>query len=68
MPGCFSLAKRPRHNALFGPHKPPFGTYSDSFWPVCTPSYEIAFFFFFPIFCFLLKNKFIGACTGSVTT
>ena len=51
-----SLAKRLRHNALLVPHKPPFGTYSDSFWPDCILSCEIAFFFFFPVFLFSFEN------------
>lgn len=54
----FSLAKRLRHNDLLVPHKTPFGTYSDSFWPVWIPSCEIAFFFFFSFFCFFWKNIF----------
>ena len=44
------------------PHKPPFGTYSVSFCPVCIPSFEIAFFFFFPIFGFLWKRYFYWYC------
>lgn len=55
MTGYISLAKRLRHNDLLVPRKPPFRTYSDSFWPVCIPSCKIAFFFFFPVFLFLLK-------------
>jgi hypothetical protein len=47
--------------------KPPFGTYSVSFWPVCIPSFKTAFFFFFPFFCFLWKNIFfLDCCTGSI--
>ena len=57
-----SLSKRLRHNGLLVPHKPPFGTYSVSFCPVCIPSFEIAFFFFFPIFCFLWKRYFYWYC------
>jgi len=57
-PGCFCLAKRLRHNVLLVPRKTPFGTYSVSFWPARIPSCQIAFFFFFPLFCFLWKNIF----------
>ena len=62
-----SLSKRLRHNGLLVPHKPPFGTYSVSFCPVCIPSFEIAFFFFFPIFCFLWKRYFYWFCEAQLS-